>query len=218
MRLSLQEIRQVYDLHAIHYDLALKLYRLIGLNAAAYRARAVELLQFSHGDSVVDLGCGTGLSFPLLLDKIGPEGRLIGVDLSDEMLTRAARRAEDSGWDNVELVNEDIATFEYPHPLSGIIAVGSFGYITDLEAVIEKAARALTPDGRMVILDGKLPESWPSWLINAFIWLFRPFQLNLEYFSGHPWEVVPHFFPDVTFEQRYAGLMYISAGTAPSMS
>ncbi len=218
LQLSLKQIEQVYDKHASHYDPALKLYRLIGLNAEAYRVRAVELLQLSPGDCVVDLGCGTGLSFPLLVDKIGPEGRLVGVDVSSEMLAGAAGRVEQSGWSNVELVNQDIAAFEYPYPLSGVIAVGSFGYIAELDSVIERAARALSPNGRMVILDGKLPEGWPSWLINGFIGLFRPFQLNVDYFRGHPWEVVPRHFSETIFEERYAGLMYICAGTAPSAS
>ncbi len=99
-----------------------------------------------------------------------------------------------------------------------MIAVGSFGYIAELDSVIERAARALSPNGRMVILDGKLPEGWPSWLINGFIGLFRPFQLNVDYFRGHPWEVVPRHFSETIFEERYAGLMYICAGTAPSAS
>ena len=86
MHLSLQEIRDVYGRHAQRYDLALRLYRLIGLRADTYRTRAVELLSLKPGDSVVDLGCGTGLSFPLLLDKIGPQGRLTGVDISAEKL------------------------------------------------------------------------------------------------------------------------------------
>lgn len=216
MHLSPQEIEGVYDRHAFHYDRALKLYQLVGLNAQAYRRRAVELLRLKRGDCVVDLGCGTGLSFPLIIERIGPEGRLIGVDLSKEMLAAASKRVEAGGWKNIELINEDITAFEYPDAVAGIIAVGSFGYITRLEEVIDKASRALTPSGRMVILDGKQPDNWPSWMFKVFVWLFRPFQLNLDYFQGHPWEVVPRFFSETTFEQHYGGLMYISAGTAPT--
>jgi ubiquinone/menaquinone biosynthesis C-methylase UbiE len=216
MHLSVQEIRDVYDRHAGHYDRALNLYRLIGLRANTYRLRAAELLALHLGDCVIDLGCGTGLSFPLILDKIGPQGRLIGVDLAPEMLAMARKRVERFAWDNVELVEADIAAYEYPDNINGVLAVGSFGYIADHVSVIEKISRALVPGGRLVILDGKKPDGWPMWLFEGFVWLFRPFRLNLDYFAGHPWESVDRFLQDAAFEESYGGLMYISSGTAPS--
>jgi ubiquinone/menaquinone biosynthesis C-methylase UbiE len=97
MHLSTQEIRAVYQRHAPHYDLALRIYRLIGLRAETYRLRAIELLHLEPGDIVVDLGCGTGLSFPSLLEKVGSEGRLIGVDLTPGMLTVARERIQRFG-------------------------------------------------------------------------------------------------------------------------
>ncbi len=104
--------------------------------------RAVELLRLRPGDHVVDLGCGTGLSFPLLQDKIGPEGRLIGVDLTPEMLAVAKERVDRSGWTNVELVQADISTYEFPEAISGVVAVGAFGYVAEFEPVIKKASHA----------------------------------------------------------------------------
>lgn len=86
LTISKQEIQAIYQRQAKRFDAALQLYRLIGLRLEAYRLRAVELLHLKRGDCVVDLACGTGLSFPLLVDRIGPEGRLIGVDLSSGML------------------------------------------------------------------------------------------------------------------------------------
>ena len=131
------------------------------------------------------------------------------------MLTVARGRVEHFGWSNVELVQEDIATYEFPESVSGVLAVGSFGYLANFEPVVERASHALVPGGRLVILDGKKPDRCPSWLFNMFVALFRPFRLNLDYFSHHPWETVPRFFEDTAFEERYGGLMYISSGTAP---
>lgn len=215
MHLSTEEIREVYDRHAGHYDRTLTLYRLIGLRAKTYRSLAVELLGLSLGDFVLDLGCGTGLSFPLVLDKIGPNGRLIGVDLAPEMLAMARKRIERFAWDNVELVEADIAAYEYPDNINGVIAVGAFGYIEQYASVIDKISRALVPGGRLVILDGKKPDGCPMWLFKGFIWLFRPFRLNVDYFTGHPWESVERFFEDAALEELYGGLIYISSGYAP---
>jgi demethylmenaquinone methyltransferase/2-methoxy-6-polyprenyl-1,4-benzoquinol methylase len=81
---STQDIKAKYRRQANRYDFAVQLYRLLGLRIKAYRLRAVDLLRLKRGDCVVDLGCGTGLNFDLLVERIGPEGRLIGVDLSPE--------------------------------------------------------------------------------------------------------------------------------------
>jgi ubiquinone/menaquinone biosynthesis C-methylase UbiE len=72
-----------------------------------WRKEAVKLLHLERGDLVVDIGCGTGLNFALLLEAIGPEGRIIGVDLTDAMLDQARQRVAEHGWKNVELVQSD---------------------------------------------------------------------------------------------------------------
>lgn len=114
MAVPKKSVEAAYQRYARKYDLAVKLYRLIGLHIERYRSRAVELLRLKPGDCVVDLGCGTGLNFPLLIQNIGPEGRLIGVDFSSEMLARARKRVDRSGWKNVELIESDIAAYEFP--------------------------------------------------------------------------------------------------------
>jgi len=213
MRLSNETIRKVYRSHARRYDLALRLYQLIGLRADAYRSRAIELLRLGPGDCVVDLGCGTGLSFPTLMKKIGPNGRLIGVDLTSEMLTAARNRVDRAGWKNVELVEADILEYGFPEHVAGALSIGAFGYLADSESVIANISRQLTPGGRFVIVDGKRPSGWPLWLFRLFVYLFRPFRLNLDYFAGHPWESVAKVFNESAVEELYGGLMYISSGT-----
>ena len=213
---STQDIKEKYRRHAKRYDFAIQLYRLIGLRIESYRLRAVELLRLKRGDSVVDLGCGTGLNFDLIVKQIGPKGRLIGVDLSPEMLACALKRSERAGFNNLELVQADIADYEFPVGVNGVLSTGAFGYVTEYDRVIEKVSQALNQGGRLVILDGKLPERWPLWLFRLFVWLSRPFGVTTEYFSHPCWESVGRFFQEVEFEERYGGLIYISSGTAAS--
>jgi len=59
------------------------------------------------GDRVIDIGCGTGLSLPLLRRAVGPAGRVVGLDASPTMLRQASRRVQRGGWDNVDLVRGD---------------------------------------------------------------------------------------------------------------
>jgi demethylmenaquinone methyltransferase/2-methoxy-6-polyprenyl-1,4-benzoquinol methylase len=84
----------IYQLGANYYNFFVKLYPLIGFRINAYRKCAIKLLQLKRGDFVVELGCSTGLNFPLILEKIGDEGRLIGVDISSKMLAHAKSRVE----------------------------------------------------------------------------------------------------------------------------
>ncbi len=67
------------------YDLIARRYDTVSLERwlyAAPRARALDLLGAHPGDTVLDLGCGTGLNFPRLIAMVGPGGQVIGVDAS----------------------------------------------------------------------------------------------------------------------------------------
>ncbi len=84
--ISRQKVQSMYQSGAKHYDFTTILFRLIGLRLKAYRLLAIKKLSLQPGSFVIELGCGTGLNFPLLMEQIGPEGRVIGVDLTPEML------------------------------------------------------------------------------------------------------------------------------------
>lgn len=212
--LSRQDVKALYQSGAKYYDLTTLLYRLIGLRMNTYRSLAVKLLRSRRGDSVVELGCGTGLNFPFIIERIGPEGRLMGVDLTPGMLERAGERVERHGWKNIELVQSDIAEYRFPEGVNGVLATGVFGYVAEYDRVIKAVSEALIPGGRLVILDGKQPRSLPPWLFRLVLRLGRPFGFTPEYFSGHPWVSVERYFQEAAFDEMYGGLLYISSGTA----
>ena len=99
-----EEVNEVYRRRARFYDWSVNAYYLIGFRWWAYRRRAIAALRLQPGATVVEIGCGTGLNFRLLQEPIGLSGRLIGVDLSADMLEQARRRVTANGWNNVELV------------------------------------------------------------------------------------------------------------------
>src|SRR3974377_1605841 len=91
---------ETYRKKAKHYDITSLLYPVPGYPHWAQRGGAVQALGLRAGDSVVDIACGTGLNFPLIEEVIGPDGRIIGVDLTDAMLARAPDGRETEGGGN----------------------------------------------------------------------------------------------------------------------
>src|SRR5215467_9210430 len=109
-----ERLIETYRKKARHYDVTSRLYPVPGYPQRGQRLRAVRALGLRPGATVVDIACGTGLNFPLLEQEIGPGGRIVGVDLTDAMLTQARHRIEAEGWGNITLVQADAAAFEFP--------------------------------------------------------------------------------------------------------
>jgi len=212
MMISRQKVQNLYQSGAKNYDFTTILFGLLGLRMKAYRFLAIKKLSLQRGNCVIELGCGTGLNFPILMEKIGPEGRLIGVDLTPGMLDIARARVKRSGWKNIELVQSDVASFDFPKGVNGVLATGLFGYIPEYDRVIQAASQSLVPGGHLVILDGKQPESLPSWLFKIVLKLGRPFGYTREYFRVRPWESVERYFKETSVETRYGGMIYILSG------
>jgi ubiquinone/menaquinone biosynthesis C-methylase UbiE len=74
-----------------------------------FRVRALEVLPDLTGATVLDLACGTGQNFPLLVERIGSQGKIIGVDISSGMLKNARQRVERNNLSNVALIHLDAA-------------------------------------------------------------------------------------------------------------
>ena len=83
------------------YDLELMLFESV-------RRRAIERLGLRPGDVVIDVGCGTGLSFGPLIAGIGETGRIVAIEQSPEMIEKARERVREHGWRNVTLVNAPV--------------------------------------------------------------------------------------------------------------
>ena len=122
--------------------------------SVGYRALAVERLALRPGETVIDLGCGTGLSLPLLAPMVGEQGRVIGLDASPDMLALARRRVEAGGWRNVELVEGFAHQFRPERPVDAVLACNVNQLIASRE-VMEQALSWLRPGGRIVAAGGK---------------------------------------------------------------
>jgi len=106
------------------------------------------------GERVLDLGSGGGIDVILSARRVGPTGRAIGLDMTDEMLELAQRNAAEAGIDNVEFVRGTIEAI--PLPAASVDVVISncvINLAADKAAVLSEIARVLKPGGRVGVSD-----------------------------------------------------------------
>jgi len=141
--LNKKDVSTLYRKRARRYNFTANLYYLVGFREHAFRKKAVDALNLKNGDTVVEIGCGTGLNFSLLQKAVGPEGKIIGVDLTEEMLVQAKNRIKDKGWNNVELVHSDAAQFQFPDGIDGVISTFAITLIPEFDEVIRNGCKSL---------------------------------------------------------------------------
>jgi SAM-dependent methyltransferase len=115
------------------------------------RADAVSALDLSPGDTVVDLGCGTGATLGYLRKRVGPEGRVVGVDAAGGAVARARDHVERAGWSNVVVCQGD-ATRPPVDRADAVLASFLVGMLPDPAATVDAWLDGLDPS-RVVLLD-----------------------------------------------------------------
>jgi demethylmenaquinone methyltransferase/2-methoxy-6-polyprenyl-1,4-benzoquinol methylase len=205
-------IVEAYRKHADNYDFAVKLYRLLGIKIGKYRKVTVNSLELSKGDTVVELGCGTGLNFSLVLDKIGTEGKLIGVDITDKMLDQARNKVKENGWNNVELVQCDFAKYNFPEELDGVFATGALSYSPEYDKIIKKVHDALKKGKKFALLDFKMSKGPARIFAPLIVFCTKPFAADAEYLKATAWKSMEKYFEITSFLEGWGGFLYLSIG------
>jgi demethylmenaquinone methyltransferase/2-methoxy-6-polyprenyl-1,4-benzoquinol methylase len=188
--LTRERLIDTYRKKAKHYDIVTRLSPVPGYPEKVLRLRALRALDLRPGDTVVDVACGTGLNFAHIQEQIGPDGRIVGVDLTDAMLARAQRRIETHGWRNVSLVQSDAAAFEFPAEVDAIVSTYALTQVPECGDVIAHGAAALSAGGRWVVLDLKAPSNLPPWLMRLGTGSVRPFAAIDQWLLRRPWEAI----------------------------
>lgn len=151
--MHLDDVVEKYDAASKHYDRMIDIVFGRVLNVERHRERVIGLIGDVEGGVVVDVGCGTGRNFPLLVRSVGEHGRIIGVDCSEGMLDQARHRVQQHGWHNIDLVRGDAVELAgIREPVDAVVSVWCYGTVYDLVGALNRAIDVLRPGGRIAIM------------------------------------------------------------------
>ena len=120
-------------------------------------------IDIKHGEKILDLGCGVGLDLYLYAQATGPEGKVYGLDISEEMISKARGNLETLNVRNAEFLCASADSIPLPDGSVDLVAVnGIYNLSPDKNAVMREVARVLRPGGRTIfaeiVLKAPLPE------------------------------------------------------------
>jgi arsenite methyltransferase len=131
------------------------------------------LASLREGETVLDLGSGAGFDCFLAASRVGPRGRVIGVDMTPEMIAAARATAERRGVDNVDFREGEMERLPVPDSsVDVVISNCAVNLSTDKQRVFQEIHRVLRPDGRVAISDIALVQELPETIrdsVNAYV-------------------------------------------------
>ena len=203
-------IEHTYQNWAKVYEWLTPIY-LLG-NENRLRRETIASLHLQPGQTVLDVGCGTGRNFSLTLDKIGPTGKLVGVDYTSDMLARAQERVEREGWKNVELIQTDAAGIELGRTFDAALSTLAISVIPDYRGALERMLAHVKPGGYLAIGDAKHSSRWYGLPFNWLADLLGNSAAGIM--TRKPWELMKAKLANFHYDEWFMGFFYVATGQA----
>jgi ubiquinone/menaquinone biosynthesis C-methylase UbiE len=174
------------------------------------RRRAVAALGLKAGDTVLEIGAGTGRNFPYLVEAVGPSGTVIGVDASQGMLAEARKSIERHGWSNAQLLHQDATQLEVDREVNGVLFSLSYSAMPEPRLALARGWERLRPSSRVVVMDAGLTQGGPWRLLAPIARLLVKYAPGDAY--SDPWSDLAAYGP-VETKRFLLGFFYVSAVT-----
>lgn len=126
-------------------------------HGVAVSERLIRSLGIKRGSRVLDVGCGTGLIIPWLLEAVGKEGRVTALDIAERMLHLARSKHEAP---NLEYIHADIASAPFlDRSFDEVVCHNCFPHVSDKQGAAREMFRLLRPGGRVTVCHNESREA-----------------------------------------------------------
>lgn len=175
---------------------------------ARWQRLAVERLELQPDQTVLDVACGTGLTFPSLEARVGPGGKIVGIDLSPEMLARAQERVDAQGWDNVDLIEAPVEEAEIGSRADAALFSFTHDVLQSPLAVANVVAH-LKPGARVASVGAKYVKGWNPVVNFVVRRSARPYVSTFEGLE-RPWRELESYVTDLDVRPLALGGAYVA--------
>lgn len=202
-----QTALQQYRVRAAQYDMELQVFEPL-------RLQAIERLHLQPGEVVLDVGCGTGLSFAPLLNRLGEQGQVVGIEQCPEMMGKAQERIAAEGWeDQLVLVQASAEDARW----SGQADAAVFHFTHDVlrcPAAIDNVLAHLKPGARVVATGLQWAAPWAG-PVNCFVMGAALYSVSSLDGLHQPWSELAKRLIDFQRHDAWMGSIYMATGTWP---
>lgn len=206
--INIEMVKRKYRRNAYYYDFFTQVFSRI-------RSRAITQLKLKPGDIVLDFGCGTGLSFPLIEQSIGPAGQIIGVELSPDMLAKAQEKIARHKWENITLLEanaEEVVLL--PESVDAVLSFYTHDIMSSKQAVA-RAVQALRRGGTFVAAGSKLVGGARGRLLDPITLAYARTAITLP-LTIRPWRNLEELLGPLQVQEYLLGSSYIASGIKDS--
>lgn len=177
-----------------------------------WRDALVARLPVAAGDTVLDVGCGSGLCLPQLVDMVGPGGRVIGFDESPDMIGVARDVVRTHGWTNVTLLTAPAETVRLGEPADAALFCAVHDVLMS-PAALDNVFAQLRPGAWVAAGGGKWAPLWNVGLNALVATLHTPYVRDLAGFD-RPWQLLERYVDDLVVDEVAFGAGYEAVGRA----
>lgn len=177
------------------------------------RLEAIERLHLRPGETVLDVGCGTGLSFAPLLERLGPGGRVVGIEQCPEMMDKARERVSAAAWDQVSLFTAPAEDARWP----GQADAALFHFTHDIlrrPAALDNVLSHLKPGARVVATGLQWAAPW-AWPVNLFVMGAALYSVSSLNGLAQPWSELAARLQGFETRPTWMGSIFMASGIWP---
>ena len=177
------------------------------------RQKAIMLLNLKEGNRVLDAGCGSGGSFPYLMNSIGETGEIVGLDISPQTIKNTKKRITKNNWKNVQMLEGAAESVDLFGSFDGLLMFAAPDVYAS-ERALSNIFPHLKINSRVVIFGAKVSNKRFGWILNGLLQLaFKKLSSSTPRLNSEPWELLEKRLHDFYIEEYFFGWMFLAYGS-----